>query len=528
MNLCLVCRDIGGDRGSGLARSARDLAEALAQAGHSVRLVTNGPPEPAERIPGVTVVGVPVPGPTAVGAAGPPPETALHNLMHAAAVYREVRRTHELDRPVDAVLAPLWRSEGAVCLLDDRFPTVVSCMTSLRTLTELDPAYRRLGDLDERMALERESLRRSPFLHGLTGAVLAKTIDDYGLHPDLTAVIGRGLRDRAGSRAGSGADRTPVRVLFVGRLERRKGVDTLLAAARTLLEEDVNVTFTLAGAAGDPQLRASFDREAVRAPVLRDVVRFTGSVSDAELDRLYADADIVCVPSRYESHGVVLVEAMMLGKAIVTCESGGIPEVVDAGATALLVPPDVPAALAAALRRVCAEPSLRERLGAAARAAYEARFTASSVADRMDRFLERVITLHRARAHPARRSDVRARLRELLGDVLALAGEEASELAGNLLDPPPSAWFAWAADRDDARTPREGRAMPATLDSSGLEGARSQNGAPAQVLASQEETIAWLRRRHETLCRIEDGGWWQLRGRLAPALRLAAWLRARV
>ena len=56
---------------------------------------------------------------------------------------------------MDAVLAPLWRSEGAICLLDDRFPTVVSCMTSLRTLTEVDDSYQQLEDIEERLSEHR-------------------------------------------------------------------------------------------------------------------------------------------------------------------------------------------------------------------------------------------------------------------------------------------------------------------------------------------------------------------------------------
>ncbi len=143
-----------------------------------------------------------------VGAAFPDaaPESAPHNLLHAAAVWREVSRRHLHDAPVDVVLAPLWRSEGAVCVLDRRWPTVVSCMTSLRTLVELDSGYLALADLEQRLAFERAALRRSPYLHGLTHAVLDKTIADYALAPQATAVIGRGVADRVRavrSRAGA-------------------------------------------------------------------------------------------------------------------------------------------------------------------------------------------------------------------------------------------------------------------------------------------------------------------------------------
>lgn len=484
MNLCLTCREFVP---GGIARSTADLAEALATEGHSVHVLTGVSDTPAPVLRGVSIRTVPVP-PAPRRRGGADPGSAPLDLMHAAAVYREVRRIHEREEPVDAVLAPLWRSEGAVCALDERFPTIVSCMTSLRTLWELDGRYQEVADIDELLALERGALERSRYLHGLTESVLCKTIADFHLHPQATAVIGRGLRDRGRSTKAQSDDRRVVRVLFVGRLERRKGVDVLLAAARELIEDGVAVEFTLAGANADPSFRAVFEREAVGRPALSDAVHFAGSVSDAELHGLYADCDIVCVPSRYESHGVVLIEAMMFGRPIVTCDSGGIGEVVSDQDNALVSPPDDPHALAESLRRVAASADLREKLGARGRETYEQRFDAGAVARQMLSFLERVIGIH----HPAV-SDVAGRLGTLLADELALAPEDARALAGELLEPPASAWWAWAQER--------------------------QSGSAERLL--------FLQGRHETLCRIEQGGWWRLRGRLLPLLSLAGRLRAR-
>src|SRR5947209_12683746 len=110
MNLCLVCRDVGTDIHGGLSRAMSDLAEALAQAGHSVHLLTDGSPVSAPKLPGVSIERLVV-APTSGPFEGASPETAEHNLLHAAAVYRAVMRIHEDRQRVDAVLAPLWRSE---------------------------------------------------------------------------------------------------------------------------------------------------------------------------------------------------------------------------------------------------------------------------------------------------------------------------------------------------------------------------------------------------------------------------------
>jgi hypothetical protein len=426
--------------------------------------------------------------------------------MRAAAVYREVRRIHEHEQPVDAVLAPLWDSEGAVCLLDGRFPTLVSCMTSLRTLTEIDPTLDRYPDIAEQLSLEREALVRSRYLHGLTEAVLGKTIDDYDLHPDETAVVGRGLRDRRASAPQEAHNGRQAHVLFVGRMERRKGIDVLLGAARELAgDATCPIVFTLAGPASDPTIGRIVEEAAGQSGQLRASVHIAGAVSDRTLERLFRECDIVCAPSRYESHGVVLIEAMMFGKPIVTCDAGGIKEVVEPGHNALVVAPDDATALAASLKRLTLDADLRARLGAAARETYERRFEIGIVAQQTETVLERMIAANRGLAETS--SDVQSGLERLLCDTFEITADRAPMIAGELLDPPASAWLAWADTRGHETSNEEAEELRATL-------------------AAQDETLTFLHERHATLCRIEQGGWWRLRRHLLPLLRSAGRLRS--
>src|SRR5204862_4947730 len=123
---------------------------------------------------------------------------------------------------------------------------------------------------------------------------------------------------------------------------------------------------------GEPY-RLRFEREPGRDRALAGRVHFAGAVTDEELHRLYGRADVVCAPSRFESHGVVLVEAMMHGRPIVTSDAGGVPEVVEEGGNALLAQPGDPDSLAECLRRVVGDPELRRRLGGRSRALFEER-----------------------------------------------------------------------------------------------------------------------------------------------------------
>jgi glycosyltransferase involved in cell wall biosynthesis len=134
-----------------------------------------------------------------------------------------------------------------------------------------------------------------------------------------------------------------------------KGHDVLAAALATL--DDLAWACTCAGSLErDPAFAA-----AVRAPR----VRFTGPLTGADLDRAYAGADLLVLPSRAESYGMVVTEALARGIPVVASDVGGVREAL-AGA-GLLVAPEDPAALAAALRRWLRDASLREALRQAAR-----------------------------------------------------------------------------------------------------------------------------------------------------------------
>jgi glycosyltransferase involved in cell wall biosynthesis/GT2 family glycosyltransferase len=427
VHLCLICRDLVPGAASGLVRATCDLAETLAEDGHRVELLADLAAGSPPALRGVSIRRLPVI-PIADPPADPKPDGALDNLAYAATVYREVRWIHEGEQPVDAVLAPLWRSLGALCVLDDRFPTIVSCMTSLSTLTQIDRGTAAIPDLAERLALEREVLRRASYLHGLTGSALDKTITDHDLHPLQTAVVNRGLRDRWSGRPTP--SRPGTELLFVGRIEHRKGLDTLLVAVRELVDAELDVHLTVVGPEADRDVLEPFRADAAARPRLGQAVRFAGTVSDEHLWDLYEQADIVCLPSRYESHGIAVIEAMMFAKPIVTSGRGGLSEVVLPERTALMAAADDGGALASQLRRLINDPSLGRRLGAAGRQLYEERFEPRVVGRQMLAFFESVIS-----RHSPKRSDVQSRLESLLGDVLTIDVPTAASLATELLDP---------------------------------------------------------------------------------------------
>ena len=141
-----------------------------------------------------------------------------------------------------------------------------------------------------------------------------------------------------------GADADPPYVLFAGRLSPEKGVEELVAAADGL-------PLTIAG----------------DGPLGDSIPHALGWVPRPELERLLAGATVVACPSRREGFGIVCAEAMARGRAVVASNVGGLRDLVEHERTGLLVPPQDPPALRAALERLLADEALRARLGKAAR-----------------------------------------------------------------------------------------------------------------------------------------------------------------
>ena len=153
----------------------------------------------------------------------------------------------------------------------------------------------------------------------------------------------------------------------VGRLEPQKGFDILIRALR-----DVNGATLFV--VGDGAERAALKELAGRVGVADRVV-WSGWRDDVR--SLVASFDVVAFPSRFEGFPLAVLEALLCRSAVVAADVGSVGEVVRDGGTGLLVPPEDPAALAEALRRLLADAGLRRRLGDAGRQLVLERFTAA-------------------------------------------------------------------------------------------------------------------------------------------------------
>jgi glycosyltransferase involved in cell wall biosynthesis len=189
----------------------------------------------------------------------------------------------------------------------------------------------------------------------------SRLLELYPLAPDRVHVAEPGTEaaDLATGTADGGT------LLCVAAVTFNKGHDVLLDALEAL--QDLSWRCVCVGSLDrDPAFAAR-----IRHRSLNGHVEFTGPRTGTDLDRSYAAADLLVLPSRAETYGMVLTEGLARGVPVVAADVGGVAEAVGYGANgvrpALLIPPADPAALAAALRAWLRDPELRGRLRRAAR-----------------------------------------------------------------------------------------------------------------------------------------------------------------
>ncbi|MEY8876771.1 MAG: glycosyltransferase family 4 protein [Leptothrix sp. (in: b-proteobacteria)] len=198
-------------------------------------------------------------------------------------------------------------------------------------------------------------------------------------------------------------DCTLTQFLYVGRLTADKGVHVLIDAFARLHQAHPLTRLTLAGSSFYAHApRTAYEGQlAAQAAPLGDAVRFSGFVPHARLSPMYAEADVVVVPSVWqEPFGLVAAEAMASGTCVIASAVGGLPELVTHNRTGLLVAPGDAAALAAAMTRVLLDAALRQRLGQAARQAVLAHFSYPRLAGELATWLEGLVRPSTRVAHP--------------------------------------------------------------------------------------------------------------------------------
>lgn len=394
MTIVLLCEDYPPLLLGGIARFTQDKATALARLGHKVHVIarSHSTHNTVDLEDGVWV--------HRILAAPQPltPEAAALNVPQShwdqsQSFFWELIRI-ETHRSIDVVEAPVWNIVGIAPLLSGRFNVVTSLMTTLKlSLTsrpDLTSNPQMMTTFVEPIVnLERHLIVASHAILSISQGVADNIEESYGLkiNPDKLYISHLGMPDWSSTMpihsVQSGdqveTDSSPaLKVLFVGRLETRKGIDQLLAVIPNLCDRYPNIEFQIVGddsieLSRKVTYRSQFEKK--HPKYCNSQVKFYGKVSEEALRKHYADCDIFVAPSRFESFGLIYVEAMMFSKPVVGCNVGGIPEVVADEETGLLAIPGDGPTLEKAIDRLLQDSKLRQRLGQSARKRYEEMFS---------------------------------------------------------------------------------------------------------------------------------------------------------
>jgi glycogen synthase len=368
LNVCIISREFPPDTAfGGIGTFSVDTALMLKARGHRVTVLSQSLSRTHTfDYHGVTVHKLKVPWP-------------LDNYHFLPAlilgfnyvVLRTLKRLHR-EEPFDLVDAPDHLAEGLSSALFTDLPVVTRLHTPFALLVHLGlndyrkgPAYAFIRET-EKIAIARSDAIYAPCLDLVRRCQTLFSLRDipakvfgYPLDLDLFAPNAQARRD------------TNVRLLFLGRFEQRKGIETIAGALPKIVAKRPDVTLTIVGRdtpniSGYSSGRDYMERVLGRAGCLGHV-EFRDYVPLEDLPRFFHEHDIVWVPSLYDNYPIVCLEAMACAKPVVVASSGGLPEMVKDDVTGLVFETGNADALAARTLELCESPELAERLGKAAR-----------------------------------------------------------------------------------------------------------------------------------------------------------------
>lgn len=351
-----------GDSG-GMNVYVRELAASLAQSGVAttvfVRRWADHLPREVHVEPGFRVVHVDA------GA----PDLPKEGLAETVPAFVDGVAAELAERPVDVLHANYWLSGVAGHRLKHQLdlPLVSTFHTLARVKADTgDPEPQRRIDAEAEVV-------------GCSDVILANSAEEvaalrtlYGADPSRIEVVAPGVEhaffspgDRAGARRALGLGDHPV-LLFVGRIQPLKGLPVAVGALAQL--PDPRAELVVVGGPSGPDGDAELAQVLALADALgvRHRIRFVPPQPHHLLSTYYRAADVVVVPSRSESFGLVALEAAACGTPVVAAAVGGLRTLVDHGRTGLLVDRRDPAAFAEAVGAILADPAWAGRLGAAA------------------------------------------------------------------------------------------------------------------------------------------------------------------
>lgn len=368
LRIALLSQTVPGQTNyGGIGRYVYDLALGLHERGHEVHIFCKDEQSVRWESLGFTIHGISATENAIDQNFGSWP-ILNKNLGHAQAIVRKLAALYAQGIQFDVVHATNWDAEGVALIRAEVYPVVLVPVTSLAQVSSTEE-WPITEDLFACVAVEKWQIEQADSVCSPSVGVW-KSYESLGVSADglrSWRVVPLGIiPERAPSMAPKADSR---RLLFVGRLERRKGAHVLFATLPSLLAECPEWECHIVGDDMIPMpdggtFKESFLQKHSGASWLTRVY-FHGVVAEDELRRHYQMCDLFVAPSLFESYGLIYHEAMQYSKAVVACRTGGVPEVMEHNVEGLLVAPGDQQELHQALSLLMRDEGLRTRMGRA-------------------------------------------------------------------------------------------------------------------------------------------------------------------
>lgn len=289
------------------------------------------------------------------------------------------------DLHYDIIHSHYWVSgEAALALRRSWGAPVVHMFHTLGAMKNLVARGDQDRETRERVAIEARILREADAIVAATPLDRAQMVWHYGARGSRIHIVPVGVdlrrfqpRDAAMARTMLNLPPAPHRIiLLVARIEPLKGIDALIEASALLVQHHPEwrgaLTALIVGG-GSEEKRTHWNTEQRRLDAIRqrlgvtDIVRFAGAQPQERLPLYYTAADVVTMPSHYESFGMAALEALACGRPVIATNAGGPAFIIEDGVSGLLTPPSDPPTLARHLERLLLNDDERATMGAAAR-----------------------------------------------------------------------------------------------------------------------------------------------------------------
>lgn len=369
MNICLISTGFPPENGGGIGTYIYNLSHGLVVLGHTVHVITLTSLSDytveqegelyVHRLPKKSL---------------PVLEAHFPGVRWSFQLYKLIKKLNK-SLPFDIIEFPNWEAPGIVSQLLLKIPVVVRLHTPFFETLSLDSDNVNFGD---KMVcrFEQWSCAKAEQLVSSTNCHARTIIDRYKIDIRDICILPLGIIDKNNNISFDKSNNKNFRILYVSRLENRKGTLAFLNSLPLIYKECTNIQVDIIGsdrshAPGNIKFQTYFKQN---FDDLSSVVTFHGFVDDQTLDLFYKESDLFVVPSVYESFGLIYVEAMMYGLPSITTDGGGIPEVITHGLDGFTTEINNSEQIAARVIELFNNSDLLTTMGLSARKSFENKF----------------------------------------------------------------------------------------------------------------------------------------------------------